>query len=391
MRQIIIPEAINHSLMAKYPIEIADLRSEQHPDLLVAIAEANRLQHSFVFSFVEDEVSQVLNTGDYSNIDGHQFLEEIDALRTSWGGFYPFLICIIDGVLQGDNVHPKISARIGERGISIITSNGVCPETIQRDKMVAFYLFEFAMHTIAFLVKGFEHHKENRGCVFDQKESFETLKICIQKGKFCAQCLRSLREQHERIMNDARICSIKALFNRAKDLLEHVPDSSSSKHQPRVFVGSSAQGLNIARKIQGNLNREGFWVEIWNQNTVFGVGVTIISALVEALKVYDYGIFVFTPDDAVARGSKEVFAPRDNVIFEAGLFIGGKGMSNTYIVRPSNRNIQFPSDLNGVIYAEYDPDSPNLHAALGDACEIIREAIFQAEQANEKQRLTHSE
>jgi predicted nucleotide-binding protein len=46
-----------------------------------------------------------------------------------------------------------------------------------------------------------------------------------------------------------------------------------------------------------------FEVEIWNQGTIFGLGTAALEALESAVLVYDFGIFVFTPDDeAHVRG-----------------------------------------------------------------------------------------
>ena len=44
-----------------------------------------------------------------------------------------------------------------------------------------------------------------------------------------------------------------------------------------------------------------------------------------------------------------VSAPRDNVVFEAGYFIGVKGKRNVLIVRETNSKM--PADLGGDIYA----------------------------------------
>ena len=44
-----------------------------------------------------------------------------------------------------------------------------------------------------------------------------------------------------------------------------------------------------------------------------------------------------------------VAAPRDNVVFEAGYFIGVKGKRNVLIIRESGSKM--PADLGGDIYA----------------------------------------
>ena len=65
------------------------------------------------------------------------------------------------------------------------------------------------------------------------------------------------------------------------------------------------------------------------------------------------GIFLFTRDDDLAdHGQPDMTAPRDNVVFEAGFFIGLKGKRNVLIVREAGSKM--PADLGGDVYALLD-------------------------------------
>jgi predicted nucleotide-binding protein len=147
--------------------------------------------------------------------------------------------------------------------------------------------------------------------------------------------------------------------------------------KPRIFVGSSVEGLNVARAIQKELNYD-YHIELWNQSSVFRLGTATLEALEAALDAYDYAIFVFTPDDLMIKRDSQAHVVRDNVIFEAGLFIGRKGRFNAFVVHPSDISIQLPSDFHGITAAKYEAEAPNLVASVGAACSEIRAAIAQS-------------
>jgi len=82
-----------------------------------------------------------------------------------------------------------------------------------------------------------------------------------------------------------------------------------------VFIGSSREGIEIANKLQ-ELLAEDFSVVVWNQGTVFGLGDSTLEALEAAILEYQFGIFVFTPDDELHSRGKTKTVARDNVLFE---------------------------------------------------------------------------
>lgn len=70
------------------------------------------------------------------------------------------------------------------------------------------------------------------------------------------------------------------------------------------------------------------------------------------------GIFLFTKDDDLAdQGVVDTSVPRDNVVFEAGYFIGLKGKRNVLFIREADSNM--PADLGGDIYA-FLPDKADI-------------------------------
>ena len=89
--------------------------------------------------------------------------------------------------------------------------------------------------------------------------------------------------------------------------------------KPSLFIGSSSEGLDFARAARFLLTQDAE-VTVWREG-FFALGSTYIEALMNSLPRFDFAILVFTPDDAVNSREIENFGPRDNVIFELGLFL----------------------------------------------------------------------
>lgn len=145
--------------------------------------------------------------------------------------------------------------------------------------------------------------------------------------------------------------------------------------KPSVFVGSSSEGLEFARAIRSLLTDDAE-VTVWKED-VFVIGKSFIEALFDALPRFDYAILILTPDDLVSARNVEAFGPRDNVIFELGLFMGRLGRSRTFIVRQAGGKMKMPSDLDGITMAKYEwPRKDKSHkSAVGAACDSIRQII----------------
>lgn len=134
----------------------------------------------------------------------------------------------------------------------------------------------------------------------------------------------------------------------------------------RVFIGSSAESINIAFALQKGLEHATD-PTVWNQG-IFSLTSSSLQSLIQALDQFDYAIFLFTPDDiALMRGDRKNIV-RDNVIFEMGLFLGRLGPSRCSIVSPRDaEDLHLPSDLLGIVRATYNSSRSdgNIEAALG--------------------------
>jgi len=130
----------------------------------------------------------------------------------------------------------------------------------------------------------------------------------------------------------------------------------------RVFVGSSSEALPIAELVNEKLKSEKFkklteelniilipilWKDrITNQtmNEYFLESFDLI------LKECEFAIFIMTADDTLIKREDMKGVTRDNVWFEAGMFIGKRGRGKTYFLVSAEdwKNNHSPTDMLGL-------------------------------------------
>ena len=125
--------------------------------------------------------------------------------------------------------------------------------------------------------------------------------------------------------------------------------------KPRVFLGSSGKQEKLLAALTRGLE-DVARVEPWT--TSFHPGTTTLERLLELSREVDFAAFVFARDDwtsvnvaAAPPPESGQAAPRDNVVFEAGLFGGALGMRRTFILHANGTKL--PSDLLGLTCIRY--------------------------------------
>jgi CRP/FNR family cyclic AMP-dependent transcriptional regulator len=139
----------------------------------------------------------------------------------------------------------------------------------------------------------------------------------------------------------------------AERLRERAKFHRQPNEMPVLFIGSSVEGVSFAREIQVALKHADIQVRPWSMSGVFGPGGTNIDALMQEVHLSDFAAFVFGPDDKLFSRKEEYDAPRDNVVFELGLFMGQLEPHRSFIIKDQNADIKIPSDLLGVIPITY--------------------------------------
>ena len=123
----------------------------------------------------------------------------------------------------------------------------------------------------------------------------------------------------------------------------------------RIFIGSSSEEKDLARAAQEILEPD-FDVSIWDEKIwdkrVFKLNENFLYNLLEASLKFDFGILIGTKDDRIKFRGKKIWSPRDNIIFELGLFLGRLGPSRcAFIV---DESIKQMSDLNGISLTKFN-------------------------------------
>lgn len=141
----------------------------------------------------------------------------------------------------------------------------------------------------------------------------------------------------------------------------------TSNNRPSIFIASTSEAIDVARAVKSQFDKEAD-VDIWNEN-IFTLNKSFLSVLLDRSSFYDYAICLFTPDDKAVVREKEYLIPRDNILFEFGLFMGRLGPDRAFII--AEERVKILTDMQGISISTYRTRD-NLVSAVGNACEEIR-------------------
>ena len=362
--------------MIKYPLEIVRIGSEFSKEIEESIELINNMQKEFDVQLVDEKVEEEFQLLAFREVFADEILSKIINIKRGLKGYHPNLLVITNSQLKinGNDKSSLFANTISEDGASIITTCHVPEIIIPTNKMKAYFVYYIGRIIAKFLLPDHSNHDDSRDCIFDYMNNKREIINSMKSGALCDTCREKANTQFHKI-SPSQLINLDAIFTKSGELLNQEKKEVEEKiMKPKVFIGSSSEGLDIARKIKMELDHD-LDIEIWNQGVFDNLGLSFLETLEEAVKKYDYGIFVFTADDKIESRGDIKLSARDNVIFELGLFVGKLSRKKAFIIHPKNKKMKILSDYDGIIKADYDETSSNLQAALGSACEKIRTSI----------------
>lgn len=147
---------------------------------------------------------------------------------------------------------------------------------------------------------------------------------------------------------------------------------SATNTKVRVFIISSVEALAVARAVQESFSHDLFSITLWTDG-VFKASQYSVESLAHQLDISDFAVAIAQADDLVRTREALRPTPRDNVLFELGMFIGRLGRHRSFLLEPMKEGVQLPSDLSGITTIPYRAGPENeLLSLLGPACNHLR-------------------
>jgi len=143
--------------------------------------------------------------------------------------------------------------------------------------------------------------------------------------------------------------------------------------KPRIFLGSSEEGLDILKALEKELND---WSDVTIWKSAFDeTGKAAVECLEENIsrEKLDLAIFLWRKDDFLQSRESGDHITRDNVILETGISFGALNRSNTIILRESG--VKIASDLDGMTLIRYNLDGKS-GSAYSNEIKRISDRIF---------------
>jgi predicted nucleotide-binding protein with TIR-like domain len=150
----------------------------------------------------------------------------------------------------------------------------------------------------------------------------------------------------------------------------------------KVFIGSSSEQKRLVEWMTDFIRKEYRTIQPvpWTAAAGWLSGEYTLESLLRFVEDTDAAILFWTADDKTLYRNTERHEPRDNLIFEAGMFIAGHGRHRTQLMeavygdKDERSKLSVPSDVSGVNRYKYtwvdngDLDSSDLPNVARNVC-----------------------
>lgn len=120
----------------------------------------------------------------------------------------------------------------------------------------------------------------------------------------------------------------------------------------RCFLGYAGKAADIAKGMKGYLKEHVPYLDLVDWKGDFTLGETLAEGIEKHSKTCQLAIFLLTKDDSVVTEDATHLSPRDNVVFEVGVFFGTVGRGHTILVVEAG--VELPSDWDGILHIPFD-------------------------------------
>lgn len=161
----------------------------------------------------------------------------------------------------------------------------------------------------------------------------------------------------------------------SRRLLERNKHVGAFREKIRVFIISSAEARHVGRMVRNAFahDTDTIVATLWTDD-VFKIANYTLQDLEAQIDDSDFAVAIAHADDLTESRGKPWPSPRDNVIFELGMFMGRLGRQRAILMEPRDEKVKLPSDMSGITTIPYRYEANQDAAALmAPACDKLRE------------------
>jgi hypothetical protein len=140
--------------------------------------------------------------------------------------------------------------------------------------------------------------------------------------------------------------------------------------KPRIFIGSSAERMDVLAKVEACLKSIG---ECQRWANAFTPNKSNLDSLIRQTLLADFSVLIAMKDDILIKKGTSKEVARDNMIFEFGLFLGTAGIRKAFLL--VEEGIDLPTDLDGITLHKFTGEDGKYNS-LNKVCKTLVETIL---------------